>query len=116
MIRKRRSNAADISRRAMKQESKDDPSRYIAPKVQKKTEPTAAAKAKKLKAQQLQQKPAGNQRKAKVDPKTLYDTPRAERQAAGSSGRPVERMEISQEKDVYEDMDAERESVYEETF
>ena len=85
----------------------------------------AATEAKKLKPQQ-QKKPAGNQvqhKAARVDPKTLYDKPRAQKQtaAAGTAGhpnRPVETqgVEMSQEKDVYEAMDPERESIYEETF
>ena len=126
MIRRRHRNAADIARHEIKQESKADTTRYTAPKVQKKEPSTAAAtEAKKLKPQQ-QKKPAGNQvqhKAARVDPKTLYDKPRAQKQtaAAGTAGhpnRPVETqgVEMSQEKDVYEAMDPERESIYEETF
>ena len=107
----------DTSHRAKKEESKADRTRYSTPNVQKKTEPSAAAKAKKLKTQQ-QQKPAGNQREPKVtvDPKAHYDTPRAQKQAADSSGHRVERVEMSQDKEVYEAMDGDRSSIYEETF
>ena len=69
-----------------------------------------------------QQRPHGNQRKAKLDPKAHYDTPRVQRQAAagprpvGKRGPPStasQGIELSQEKDVYEAMEPE---IYEETF
>ena len=120
VIRKRYHKAAETDTSCGEsnwQESKVDPTRYVPSKVQK--EPTTEAK--RLKSQQ-QQKPSGNQRRAKVDPKVHYDTPRAQRQVAAAA--PVGRkgpqvstvskgIEMSQEKDVYEAMDPE---IYEETF
>ena len=135
MIRRRRRTAAelDTARHEINKESKADTTRYTAAA----SRPAAAAGgAKKLKPQQQQQpqqqkkKPlasAGNQpqrKPAKVDPKTLYDTPRAQKQTAGTSGgsagpsKPAatQKMEMSDDKDMYEALDAERESIYEETF
>ena len=138
MIRRRRRTAAELhtARHQINKESKADTTRYTAAASRP---ATAAGGAKKLKPQQQQQQPqqqkkkplasAGNhpQRKpAKVDPKTLYDTPRAQKQTAGTpeSGRSTgpskpavtQKMEMSDDKDMYEALDAERESIYEETF
>ena len=133
VIRRHRTTAADKPRHQINKESKVDTTRYTAPA----SRPAAAAGgAKKLKPQQQQQlqqqkkKPlasAGNQpqrKPARVDPKTLYDTPRAQKQTAGTSGgstgpsKPAvtQKMEMSDDKDMYEALDAERESIYEETF
>ena len=88
----------------------------------------AATEAKKLKTQQ-QKKTAGNQAQCKsagVDPKKVSNTPTAQRQtaAASMSGRPrpvgTKGVEMSREKDVYEELDPEiaieSTSIYEETF
>ena len=130
MIKKRRRNAAaDTAHHEINKESKVDTTRYTAPAS---TPAAATGGAKKLKPQQQQpqkKKPAGNQpqhKPARVDPKTLYDTPRAQKQSAGIPGhsgpsRPAvtmetQKMEMSDDKDMYEALDAERESIYEETF
>ena len=127
VIRRRHRTAAELDTACHKinKESKVDTMRYTAPA----SAPAAATGgAKKLKPQQQPQKkkPAGNQpqrKPARVDPKTLYDTPRAQKQSAGTPGhsgpsRPAvtQKMEMSDNKDMYEALDAERESIYEETF
>ena len=136
MIRRRRHrNAADKPHhQIIEEESKADTTRYISPKVQKKKPASATTAsttatgggAKKLNKPQQEKKPA--QRKgAKVDPKTHYDTPRAQKQistaATGmqsghyTSSKPATQgVEMSQVQDVYEAMDPDRESIYEETF
>ena len=136
VIRRRRHTAVelDTARREISKERKADTTRYTAAA----SRPAASTGgAKKLKPQQQQQpqqqkkKPlasAGNQpqrKPAKVDPKTLYDTPRAQKQTAGTSGgstapsnKPAatQKMEMSDDTDMYEALDAERQSIYEETF
>ena len=136
MIRRRQHrNAADKPHhQIIEEESKADTTRYISPKVQKKKPASATTAcatatgggAKKLNKPQQEKKPA--QRKgAKVDPKMHYDIPRAQKQtshtaAAGmqsghTSSKPAAQgVEMSQVQDVYEAMDPDRESIYEETF
>ena len=137
MIRRRQHrNAADKPfphHQIIEEERKADTTRYISPKVQKKKPASATTAsttatgggAKKLNKPQQEKKPA--QRKgAKVNPKTHYDTPRAQKQtstaAAGmqsgyTSSKPAAQgVEMSQVQDVYEAMDPDRESIYEETF
>ena len=138
MIKRRCRTATelDTARHEISKESKADTTRYTAPASRP---ATAAGEAKKLKAQQQQQQPqqqkkkplasAGNQpqrKPAKVDPQTLYNTPTAQKQTAGTleSGHSTgpskpavtQKMEMSDNKDMYEALDAERESIYEETF
>jgi hypothetical protein len=133
VIRKRRHNAAaDTSRHEIRKESKVDSTRYTAAA---RTPAATGAKKLNMSKQQQQKKPAGDQPEAQrkpKDPKAHYDTPRAQRQTTttgagtsghgGTSSRPVaketQRVEMSaaDDKDMYEVLDPERESIYEETF
>lgn len=124
MIRRRQHrNAADKPHhQIIKEESKADTTRYISPKVQKKKPASATTStatgggAKKLNKPHQEKKPAQH-KGAKVDPKTHYDTPRAQKQSGHTSSKPAAQgVEMSQVQDVYEAMDPDRESIYEETF
>jgi hypothetical protein len=131
VIKRRHHNAAaDTSHHEIRKESKVDSTRYTAAV----STPTATgAKKLNMSKQQQQKKPAGNQPQYKPkDPKAHYDTPRAQKQTTttgagtsdrgGTTSRPVaketQRVEMSAEddKDMYEALDPERESLYEETF
>ena len=135
VIRRRRRKVVDTPHR---QTEEVDPTRYTAPHAPKNqpaaasTTTATAAGAKQHKPQQ-QRSQAQHRAGARVDPaKAHYDTPRAQRQTATAPGHGTSTsshaprqmqaamekrgVEISLEKDVYEALEPDKESIYEETF